>query len=73
MQPSRSSEVDMDKCIEAVGGNTFQMILIAAERAREIASRRKNDTSNEVNNPVITTLLEIQNNKIDPKQLKRFQ
>lgn len=73
MKASRSSEVDMDKCIEASGVNSFQMILIAAERARQIANCRKNDTSYEVNNPVITTLLEIQNNKIDSQQLKRFQ
>lgn len=73
MQPSRNSLVDIEKCVEAVGGNSFHLVLIAAERAREIASRRKNDVSNEVKNPVITTLIEIQNNNIDQKHLNRFK
>ncbi len=32
---SRGPSIDMDKCVEAVGGNRFNLVLIASARTRE--------------------------------------
>ena len=41
MKPQNSVEaVDIDQALENVGGNRFQLILVAAQRARELANRR---------------------------------
>ena len=61
MIASRGPDLDMDKCVEMAGGNRFEMILMAANRAREIADQQKNDTSTAVNYPVLTSLFELQN------------
>lgn len=36
----QSYELDVDTALENVGGNRFQLILIAATRAREIQNKR---------------------------------
>lgn len=36
----QSKDIDVQKCVKNVGGNQFELILIAATRAREIASAR---------------------------------
>lgn len=36
-----SPEIDMDKALKNVGGNRFELSLIAAQRAREIEFQRK--------------------------------
>jgi DNA-directed RNA polymerase omega subunit len=33
---SRGPSIDTEKCVENVGGNRFDLVLIATERAREI-------------------------------------
>ena len=37
---TQSKDIDVQKCVENVGGNQFELILIAATRAREIANSR---------------------------------
>ena len=37
---TQSRDIDVQKCVENVGGNQFELILIAATRAREIANTR---------------------------------
>lgn len=61
MFSSRGPDLDMDKCVKMSGGNRFEMILMAANRAREIAEQQKNDTSVEISYPVLTSLFELQN------------
>jgi DNA-directed RNA polymerase omega subunit len=36
----QSKDINVQKCVEQVGGNQFELILIAATRAREIANSR---------------------------------
>lgn len=64
---SRGPEINTEKCVEMVGGNKFNLILIAAQRAREI---RKSDSPTQ-SLPVVTALLEVQEGKIDPKKYLR--
>ena len=53
------SKITVDEAVEKVGGNRFQLILIAAERARELARgatpKLKTDSK-----PVSTALEEIE-------------
>jgi DNA-directed RNA polymerase omega subunit len=36
----QSKDINVQKCVQNVGGNQFELILIAATRAREIANTR---------------------------------
>jgi DNA-directed RNA polymerase omega subunit len=36
----KSTDINVHTCVEQVGGNQFELILIAATRAREIANTR---------------------------------
>jgi hypothetical protein len=38
---SRGPTVDTQKCVEQVGGNRFDLVLIATVRARELSRRHK--------------------------------
>jgi DNA-directed RNA polymerase omega subunit len=37
---TQSKDINVQKCVENIGGNQFELILIAATRAREIANSR---------------------------------
>lgn len=58
---SRGPLIDTEKCIRNVGGNKFEMILIAAIKARALLAKTNsfNHKKDAVNTPV-TALLEIQ-------------
>ena len=60
---SRGTTIDTEKCVENIG-NRFDMVLVAAARAREI--RRKNRASERREHVFaeVTSLLEIQQGKI---------
>jgi DNA-directed RNA polymerase subunit K/omega len=60
---SRGPSINTEKCIENVGGNRFNLVLIAAARARELARQ-------DLNSPV-TALLEIQEGRIGKEYLKK--
>ena len=36
----QSKDIDVQQCVDNIGGSRFELILIAATRAREIASAR---------------------------------
>jgi DNA-directed RNA polymerase omega subunit len=70
-QLSRGTTIDTEQCIENVGGNRFNLVLIAAARAKEIARQHRHAENRwHVNSPV-TALLEIQEGKIGKEYLKR--
>jgi len=65
---SRGPEVDINNCVELVGGSRFNLVLIAATRAREIKRQNKenpNATFGQVHTNV-TALKEIEAGLIDP-------
>ena len=65
---SRGPDIDTEKCVEQAGGNRFDLVLIAAHRARELR-RRNNESDPKVNNlPCVSALLEIQEGKIDNRR-----
>jgi DNA-directed RNA polymerase omega subunit len=65
---SRSLEVDVEKCVEQVGGR-FDLAVLAAARSREIRHLNKNSEKFEHQHTSITALLEIQAGNIDVESL----
>lgn len=63
---SRGSEINTDTCVTNVGENRFNLVLIAAARAREIKRQHAESQKREHIFPIVTSLLEIQEGKIDP-------
>ncbi len=65
MKPQNSVEaVDIDQALENFGGNRFQLILGAAQRARELASKRNfaernGDTTKYSHRPIVQALIDI--------------
>ena len=63
---SRGTEIDMEKCVEAVGGNRFNLVLIASERARTIRRQNKESVTREHVYSIVTALDDIQRGTVDP-------
>lgn len=71
-------EIDVDLALENVGGNRFEMILIAATRAREIESTRRiaqnNNTSLKFRNRTISAALqEVEEGKVGRDYLNKVR
>ena len=70
---SRCTELDNDLCVEMAGGNRFNLVIMAAARAREI--RRQNmgsDKFEHLHTPV-SALLDFQTGKVGPEYIKRVR
>jgi DNA-directed RNA polymerase omega subunit len=70
MNKSRGTQVDTTACVDKIG-NRFDMILVAAARAREITRLNRNSTRFEHTHSPVTALLEIQEGKIGREYLKK--
>lgn len=71
-------EIDVDLALANVGGNRFEMILIAATRAREIESTRRiaqnTDSSLKYRNRTISAALqEVEEGKVGRDYLDRVR
>jgi len=62
---SRGTGIDTELCTQMSGGNKFNLVLIASERAREIRRQNKDSDKREHVHSVVTALEEIQAGKID--------
>lgn len=72
------TEIDIDRALENIGGNQFEMILIAATRAREIESarriaKRNNLTLNYRNRTVSAALQEVEEGKVGREYLDKVR
>ena len=75
---SSVEKVDIDKCLEAFGGNRFYLILGAAVRAREIASQRVFQERNGVrvpheSKPTVEALREFADGKVGKEYLNKIR
>ena len=68
---SRGTEIDTDQCVDLSGGNRFNLVIIAAARAREIKRQHRESDKREHVYSNLTALLEIQSGKIGAEYLKR--
>ena len=70
---SRGPQVDTEACVANAGGNRFDLVLIAAVRAREISRKhRAAELGTQINAPV-GALLDIQNGLVGVEYLKKVQ
>jgi DNA-directed RNA polymerase omega subunit len=70
---SRGPAIDTNQCVEMVGGNRFNLVLIAAARAREIKRQHRESEKREHVHSNLTALLEIQEGKVGADYLKRIR
>jgi len=75
---TQSKDINVQKCVQNVGGNQFELILIAATRAREIASSRliaqkANPTLKYPVKIVTTALEEVEQGKIGREYLGKVR
>ena len=69
---SRGPEIDTEKCVENVGGNRFDLVLIASARARELSRRHKAaELQTQINAPV-GALLDVQSGAVGREYLKKI-
>lgn len=68
---SRHPELDLEKCVTNCGGNKYEMILIAAQRGREIAAKHSGNKA--YSSPCVDALLEIQEGKIGREYLAKLR
>ena len=68
---SRGTSIDTQKCVENVGGNRFNLVLIAAARAREIKRHNRESDKREHVYSNITALEDIESGKVGIEYLKK--
>jgi len=62
---SRSTQIDLEKCVELAGGSRYDMIIAVSQRLREL-KRRARETGAYVT--PVDALLEMQEGKINMRQ-----
>jgi DNA-directed RNA polymerase omega subunit len=70
---SRGTDIDTQKCVELAGGGRFDMVILAAARAREIHRQHKESDKREHVFPIVTALLEIQEGKLTMDYMKKIK
>jgi DNA-directed RNA polymerase omega subunit len=68
---SRGPEIDTEKCVENVGGNRFDLVLIASARARELSRRHKAAELQTQMNAPVAALLDVQAGTVGREYLKK--
>jgi DNA-directed RNA polymerase omega subunit len=61
---SRGTKVDTQKCVVNANGNKYDLVLMAAARAREIKRRNQSSMLEEHIGAPVTALLEIQRGEV---------
>lgn len=68
---SRGPQIDTELCVAQVGGNKYDLVLIASARARELSRQHKKaELPTQINAPV-SALLDIQQGLVGREYLKR--
>lgn len=62
-RPSRGTDIDFAKCADAIGGNRFQLVILAAALSRKILRDTNRRGLAELPAAPVTALLEIQQGK----------
>lgn len=70
---SRGEQLDKELCTKQAGGNQFELVIMASQRAREIKQQNSHSIKMEHRHGVVTALLEIQSGKIDPKWQQKIK
>jgi DNA-directed RNA polymerase omega subunit len=70
---SRGATIDTEKCVREAGGNRFELVIMATQRAREIRQQNQHSQKEEHTHGVVSALLEIQAGKIDPTWYQKIK
>ena len=68
---SRGPSLDTEHCIKNAGGNRFNLVIMAAARARELARAHKRAERPDQLNAPVSALLEFQEGKIGIEYLRK--
>jgi DNA-directed RNA polymerase omega subunit len=68
---SRGPSIDTEKCVKNVGGNRFDLVLIATARARELARQHKHAELITHPNSPVNALLDVQEGRVGREYLKK--
>lgn len=68
---SRGTEIDTERCVVNVGNSRFDLVLIAAARAREIAGKHRHDAKPNHANSCVSALLDVQNKLVGTEYLRK--
>ncbi len=68
---SRGPQIDTQKCVENVGGNRFDLVMIAAVRARELNRRHRASGQQTHMNAPVGALLDVQSGAVGKVYLKK--
>ena len=70
---SRGPSIDVEKCVNMVGDNRFNLVLIASIRARELSRQHRHDENKSQLNAPVQALLDIQEGRIGLSYLKKIR
>jgi DNA-directed RNA polymerase subunit K/omega len=70
---SRGTTINTEQCVENVGGNRFNLVIIASARAREIAGNNRHSTRIEHLHTPVTALLEVQNGELGFEGIRKVR
>jgi DNA-directed RNA polymerase subunit K/omega len=71
LSDSRGPTIDTQKCLDQIGGNRFELVLIASVRSREISRRLKNSDQSNYLNASVSALLDVQEGIVTRQYLKK--
>ena len=60
---SRGPQIDMEKCVRQAGGGRYDMVLIGAQRLRELKKLHRENTTRYVT--CVDALMDVQNGVVD--------
>jgi DNA-directed RNA polymerase omega subunit len=69
---SRGTTIDTDLCVNNIG-NRYNLVIIAAARAREIAEQNRHSNKHAHWHTPVTALLEVQNGELDLSDIRRIR
>jgi len=70
---SRTLEIDTQQCVKNANNNKYNLVLIAAERARELAQQARYNSDLSVSQAPITALLDVQHGRAGKEYLLRVK
>jgi DNA-directed RNA polymerase subunit K/omega len=70
---SRGPTVDTQKCVEVAGGNRFDLVIMAAARAREIRRQHASSQKFEHVHTTVSALLDFQNGECGADYMKKIK
>jgi DNA-directed RNA polymerase omega subunit len=61
---SRGTRIDTEKCVNNMGGNRYNLVIVAAARARQMSETNKNSNLFAHLHTPVSALLEVQEGKL---------